>query len=332
MSKLFGSKQFEFKLNKESINQYINIGYIMGDSTLFESVNRILPSRIISIDSNSLSKKEKLYWRWSENRRVKISYDEAVDLVHTKFQNSVDRSIQGKSKISLTLSGGLDSRALLAAVKNSKHKVDICCFTFGEENCEDIKIASDVATLAGVKHIKKQLINDNWLSLRKNGLRITDGMENIIHMHGLSVVEDIISHSEHVLNGYLGDLVFGGSWLHEGYLGSENLIEFANKKLGELADKKTLEDSYFEHSSTDPYFIFNRGVRFTSYGSDLTSDKLNIIKPFMDVDLIDLLYSLPDSWRLNGRIYQDMLIKYYPEYFENIPWQSTGNVLVTEVR
>ena len=45
--------------------------------------------------------------------------------------------------------------------------------------------------------------------------------------------------------------------------------------------------------------------------------------PFMDNKLIDFVYSLPDEFRYNNKIYFHMLLKYHKELFENIPWQHT---------
>ena len=35
-----------------------------------------------------------------------------------------------------------------------------------------------------------------------------------------------------------------------------------------------------------------------------------------------ILYNLPDEWRLNRRIYKQMLLKFFPDYFSGIPWQK----------
>lgn len=76
--------------------------------------------------------------------------------------------------------------------------------------------------------------------------------------------------------------------------------------------------------------VSNRGIRFVASGSDLLADRLHNLKPFMDADLLDFVYSLPDEYRYNSRLYNAMLLKYYPEYFVTIPWQNTGEVITVE--
>jgi len=62
-------------------------------------------------------------------------------------------------------------------------------------------------------------------------------------------------------------------------------------------------------------------------GSDLVSDEVVNVKPFIDNRLLEFVYSLDDEYRYNGKLYHTMLLKYYPEVFSNIPWQSTGKII-----
>jgi asparagine synthase (glutamine-hydrolysing) len=149
-------------------------------------------------------------------------------------------------------------------------------------------------------------------------------MKNIMHMHGLLALNSIKTHGKQVLNGYIGDLVLGGSYLKRKPSG--NLMSYH-----EIADYKYGDDitvyeneEYFRCNSSDPCFIFNRGSRFTSLGTKLLSEDLVTLKPFVNNKLLDYVYSLPDIYRLDGRLYHSMLLKYYPEYFASIPWQSIG--------
>jgi len=46
--------------------------------------------------------------------------------------------------------------------------------------------------------------------------------------------------------------------------------------------------------------------------------------PFFDNNCVELIYSLPDEYRLNNRLYSTMLQQTFRKYFKDIPWQKTG--------
>ena len=245
--------------------------------------------------------------------------------MHLLFQSAVDQRIVDEDKLSITLSGGLDSRALLAAA--ASNKFDIKTFTFGEENCLDVTIARQASDVAGAEHAVKVIDKSNWLHGRDKGIKKTGGLKSMLHMHAMSSFEDIATHSPVLLNGYVGDLVLGGSFLKKNRLDQAVAFNDAQKAYGKYAKDSLYDDEYFSFPSLDPFFLYNRGIRFTSLGSDLGNDLLQHKKPFMDNKLLEFVYSLPDKYRLNGKVYYAMLLKHYPDYFATIPWQKTGKPL-----
>jgi len=50
-------------------------------------------------------------------------------------------------------------------------------------------------------------------------------------------------------------------------------------------------------------------------------------KPFFDNKVIEFIYSIPDEYRKNNKLYSAMLLKFFPEFFQNIPWQKTGKTI-----
>jgi hypothetical protein len=50
---------------------------------------------------------------------------------------------------------------------------------------------------------------------------------------------------------------------------------------------------------------------------------INHRKPFFDNELVKFVFSLPDEYRRNNKLYSSMLLKLFPELFQDIPWQKT---------
>jgi len=314
------------KIDQAALDTYIDVGHMLGEQTLFKNIRRVPAATLVTVNTQAEHYQQQLYWQWSEIKPLNdISFDEAVEKSYQLFDASMARcmSVVKQPKLAITLSGGLDSRVLLAGAKQH-YKGEIKTFTFGEPSCDDAIIAKQVADLAGVSNQLVAIDQNNWFSGRERGVWLTDGLKNILHMHALSSVELIAQESNYLLNGYLGDVTFGGSYLFPESQATISKQKRIATRYTKHVQHANIDHDYFTHENDDPVLIYNRGVRFIGAGSDLLSHQLHNLKPFMDNDLVEFLYSLPESFRRNGKLYHAMLLRYYPDYFAAIPWQQTG--------
>lgn len=309
-----------------ALKTFVDVGHMLGEQTLFSNIKRLAPASITSIDITSLEYDTVRYWSWGDIKTNNaMTFDEATAHAYTLFDSAVERCIKTVKQptLAITLSGGLDSRVLLAAAKQH-FKGTIKTYTFGEAGCDDAVLAEQVAQLAGVSNQLVSIDEHNWFDGREHGVWLTDGLKNMLHMHALSSVSNIAADSNYLLNGYLGDVTFGGSYLFDQDKASLSQSQRIAERYFEHLPNANITDAYFEHTNDDPILIYNRGVRFIGAGSDLLSHELHNFKPFMDNDLVAFLYSLPDEYRRNGKLYHAMLLRYYPDYFKTIAWQQTG--------
>jgi asparagine synthase (glutamine-hydrolysing) len=315
------------ELDKPAICSYLDISHFLGDSTPYKKIKRIKPASIISINNidGSIIKSER-YWSWSNIKRIEIDFDTAVDRLYDLFIDAVSARLERDKQYCLTLSGGLDSRALLGAI-NQLDNYKVSCLTFGIPTSPDVMIATSACKVVDIEHKVVEISKDHWVDGRKAGVLATAGMKSLFHMHVLNSLNEIKSMGDHVINGYLGDLTLGGGYLRKKFSGFKTAKEIAEEKFGEHIDFIDFDDEYYNHESSDPIFIYHRGVRFTSMGTDLVSESVVNLKPFVDNRLLEFVYSLDDSYRFNGKLYHSMLVKYFPELFATIPWQATGNVI-----
>lgn len=317
---------YEQAINSAALNAFIDIGHMLGEQTLFNNIKRLPPASITTINIKNLQYTTTHYWGWGEIKaNNEITFAAATEQAYKLFDNAVQRCLKTmqQSTLAITLSGGLDSRVLLAAAKQH-FKGDIKTYTFGEVGCDDAVIAKQVAELAGVSNQLVSIDEHNWFAGRERGVWLTDGLKNILHMHALSSVSTIASSSNYLLNGYLGDVTFGGSYLFNQDKQLLSQQQRIAERYFEYVPYADIDNDYFKHKNDDPILIYNRGVRFIAAGSDLLSHELHNFKPFMDNDLVEFLYSLPDEYRRDGKLYHAMLLRYYPGYFTTIAWQQTG--------
>jgi len=312
------------ELDPTSYDCFMDLGYLMGEHTWFEHIKLIKPATVVEYDLASDAVNQHHYWKWSEIKPSNLTFDEAVDELGKRFIEAVRRRFDPSERIGISLSGGLDSRAIFAAVDYLYPDYKGYAYTFGIPGCDDITIAEQVISRSkNWKHEKFYFSADNWFEPRKEKIWNTDGMQDMMHMHGSEFASEIEKNMDVNLNGYLGDAVLGGS-----YLKSKNeLNQRVDKSLASKAYGAHAEgyaDDFYSIAHYDHFFYMVRGRRLINYGTANLLPWIGQRKPFFDNDVIELVFSLPDEYRADNRLYSAMLQKYFPKYFRDIPWQQTG--------
>ena len=318
-----GHINFKPVINRKAVEEFFDIGYLLENRTWFEGIELVPPASILTFDFRKSMVAIQHYWSWSEIKPIKEPIDEGElsEELGQLFIQSVHNRVSNNERIGVSLSGGLDSRAILAAVPEDYKPLH--AFTFGQEGCDDIGHATRVAKIKGAVHHSFNISHENWFEKRVENVWITDGNLNLLHIHALQSTFSMSKSLDINLNGFAGDLVLGGS-----YLTLNNLEKKIDSKIVNDITKCKMEIKNFSDwyliDKTDPYFINNRVRRFTNAGTISLAQVIEQRKPFFDNNLIELVYGIPDTLRYKSYIYNKMLLKTFPEYYNNIPWQKTG--------
>lgn len=311
-------------IDSTSLPCFMNLGYLLGEHTWFKHIRLIKPANILEHDIDSGTVSQRYYWTWGEINSSKLSFDEAVDSLYETFTESVRRRFDPNERIGIALSGGLDSRAIFAAVNHLYPNYEGYAYTFGIPNCDDIRIAQQVASRSNWRHEEFHFSSHNWFQPRKEMVWNTDGMMDIMHMHGSEFLGRIAEKMDVNLNGYAGDVVAGGGWVGvypKNIRANSYTLKKIYKEYVQLAD---LQDAYFDIEDVEPGLLASRVRRFTNMGTVNGLVMIDQRKPFFDNKVIEWAYSVSSDYRVANRVYSVMLQRYFPKYFKDIPWQKTG--------
>lgn len=314
---------FKPVIDREAVKEFFDIGYLLENRTWFEGVELVPPASVLAFDLEKSKVEIRHYWSWHNIKPIKEPIDkrEIAEELGRLFKQSVHKRVENDERIGISLSGGLDSRAILAAVPDDYKPLHT--YTFGQEGCDDIKIASKVSKIKGATHHFYYMSSRDWFKKRAENVWRIDGNLNLLHMHALESTLYMKKHFDINLNGFAGDLVLGGSYLRSKKLDAKINSKIVKEKTNFKKEISNFKDWYLI-DKTDPYFINNRVRRFTNSGTILVAQLIEQRKPFFDNNVIDFVYSLPDSLRYESHIYNKMLLSAFPEYFGKIPWQKTG--------
>ena len=316
------------ELNPTSYDCFMDLGYLLGENTWFKQIKLIKPATVLEYDLNSESIKQSYYWKWSEIKPSNISFNQAVDKLGELHIQAVSKRFNPNEFIGIAISGGLDSRAIFAALNYLYPNYKGYAYTFGIPKCDDIEIANKVISLSkNWQHEVFFFTSSNWFQSRIKRVWDTDGMQDMMHMHGSEFLPTIAKHININLNGYIGGEAFGDSYQEKHKykrLNSKMTLNIAKEIYGKHSHLIDYNSDFYDINHIEPLDFMNRSRRFINMGTTNSLTYIHQRKPQMDNKVIELIFSLPDEYRINNKLYSEMLKKYFPIYFNDIPWQKTG--------
>lgn len=173
-----------------------------GRRTLLKQVARLLPgermafhygrSKAVSTFDNQLCK-----------GLVDTNVHEAARLVWDCLQRETDLATASEEEICVALSGGWDSRLALASVSHRTTKLN--CYTFGNENLHEVRIAKRCADAVGANH-RFFPIENTYFPSRDNFERLIERTETANQLQWCAVTGAIKSNAGAKPLILLGDL------------------------------------------------------------------------------------------------------------------------------
>jgi asparagine synthase (glutamine-hydrolysing) len=331
--------RFKKEVNNEAVSEFFTFGHLLGDKTFFEGIKLLPPASTLIYQDGSILIDTYWEFRYEENDQM---YDEdhlANELVKL-FSQAVQRRLSGKQKIAVPLSGGLDSRSVVAAVNAKCDTISTITFKFdGIDNTPEI--AENVSKKKGFVNVVLDIKKDFIVDYGKSAVYLTDGMLNLVHFHQISILNKIKEYADIVLVAFAFDALLGGSYLNKKILSAktdEELIdiiyerdsigdvllsslfitEWHNKikDLALISLKHEFDSCYSDKNGNKAdTILFRNHVRRSSLTANMVYQRsiLEDRVPTYDNDLVNFILKLPPELRYNHGIYLKFLKKLSPE-------------------
>ncbi len=147
------------------------------DRTFVEGVSQLAPGHLVVLDveTGAMGEPER-YWWPSVARSFRGNYGEAVDTVRSLFLESVKRNLRSDVPVGIALSGGIDSSAIVGAVRHLEPDLPIETFSYiapGFAQSEHEWIATVATALGANSHTVQTSASD--LERDLDDLIVTEG-------------------------------------------------------------------------------------------------------------------------------------------------------------
>lgn len=297
-----------FRLNETALLEFLHFGYLLGNKTISENINKFDGGSIYIIDSNCDISHE-YYFNFQKKETTSYSKDDFLE----GFNSNVKKGIALSKKISLPLTAGLDSRVILSAALESKDKLH--CYTHGMKNSIDVNVARKICKLLVVEHEFYNLSNK---SFQKNIMNIAselslkfEGMQNSILFSHLSYsYKNEAKYANTFFPGIGGELL-RKYFLPKNSYDIETLEDFANairkkiqlsrdcylyKKFSEkdvinILNSSILKELKKANSNnyifmSEYFYLKNRIGNFASFGIRYIGESFKVFLPFLSKQLL----------------------------------------------
>lgn len=316
----------------EAIREAVSFGgFRLGDRTNVAAVKMIAGASVVTVKNASPGFRR--YWHWRNIAPVEQRpMPELIGELHRRWQLSVKRRLAGAKRPGQTLSGGLDSRAILA---EAAPQTDTwTAITYGLAGCDDAKYAGRAAAAVGAKWFFQELYGKDWLEQRTQYIQHTDGTVNLVDLMHFESLPQQAALLDVSLSGYFGDAASGATYnrvidassLLGGlpYYGTELGFVFTEalgtaSKLIERLGGVSGWFAIFDHKYPQAISRCNSAWR----------PWLRVRRPFTDYAFFDFCQGLPPVVRGELNLHERWLRAKYPACFAAIPNQKTGMPILT---
>ncbi|MFQ5565148.1 MAG: asparagine synthase (glutamine-hydrolyzing) [Paracoccaceae bacterium] len=131
---VLGSGLLGPELNPLALHLSMNVRYIPGNQTMFRGIARLAPGHVAEIGEAGITTRAYAGIDWSPDET--LSEADWLDGIREKLEAAVERQLVSDVPIGVSLSGGIDSSALVALIRR-RHSGDLKTFTLGFDEPSD---------------------------------------------------------------------------------------------------------------------------------------------------------------------------------------------------
>ena len=315
---------FPPRLDVEGAYCLLTFGYMLGQKTLVESVQKIPPGSILDYQNGALSCKQ--YYQINNEPPVDLPKQKIIQELDARFRIAVsaeyEKDLEFGYQHIATLSGGLDSRMNVCFAKKLGYE-KILNITFSQSNYLDEKIAKKIASEWNMDFLFFSLDNGNFLKpieeivLTNDGLALYSGAAHAYGMLSCLFWEKFgILHT-----GQIGDAVLG-SFLSKRKKKQSSLPGAYSTLLNDKIRRQFAEE--LQGNPNEEVFKFiNRAFNGAFNGYRSIEQFTEFSSPFLYPDFFDFAVKIPSKFRMSEQIYKDWILEKVPEAAK-YAWEKTG--------
>jgi asparagine synthase (glutamine-hydrolysing) len=346
------------ELDWPALTAFFALGSFPRDRTYFEDVRVCRPASHYVFDEHGALLHHERYWEWRHEISRGRSPSDTVDEFAELLREIVSEHVRGRA--ALPISGGMDSRTLVAAVTRpaapNTEAPSLSAYSYGySPGSVETAIAREVAEARKI-HFQPFTIGPYLFDAIYDVTACVEGFQDVTHSRQAAVTEHLRGY-DCIIGGHQGSMWFedmqlklaenerpnearfldvllekmnrpGGEWpvkhLCEPRLGSaraaEILRDFVQEDCQSVAH---IEDPEFR---TKAFETDQWSFRWTVASLRMFETAALVRLPYFDARMADFVCTVPSNFIRNKQLQIDYLKRYAPD-LARIKWQQAGTDL-----
>jgi asparagine synthase (glutamine-hydrolysing) len=285
-----------------SLGEFVACGCVLENRTLFENVHVLPPASAWVFQNGSLGRRGTYFEPREWEDQSTLEPESYYQTLREVFSRNLPRYFNGQQPIGCSVTGGLDTRLILAWHKTLSKSLP--CYTFGGmfRDCRDVTVGRQAAELYGQSHevipVGNQFLSE-FPQYAERSVYVTDGCIDVSHSADLYVNERAREIAPVRMTGNYGGEVLRGVRAFKPVEPCSGLFcpEF-------LSQVKRAKDTYYALLRGRPLsFAVFRQAPWHHYGLlALEQTQLSVRSPFLDNDVVRTVFRAPHSTFTNNDV------------------------------
>lgn len=303
MKAIFATDLVKGKIDPKSVRDYLELSYVPPNKTIYSNIHTLPPAHACIIRHGKV---EKMWRYWTlQKKPLTISYDDAKKKIEELLDRAVRKRMVADVEIGSLLSGGVDS-TLVTYYAQKYTPRPIKTFTVGYmDGVTELPYAKQASQKIGTDHYELKVAANNLDEL-KHVITYFDEP----HADSSNFPQHLISRlaSTKVKVALSGD---GADELFMGY-------GWYQKRWHEPFYKRLFAPT-IDTMNTRDLSVYLPGQLLSKIDRTSMMNSLEIRSPFLDTELVEFVYNLPQEFKLNKTenkiILKDILSEIMPREF-----------------
>ena len=284
----------------QSLGEYVACGCVLENRTLFKGIRVLPPASAWVFRHRAIERKSSYFRRQDWENQEPLDSESYYQQIREVFSRNLPRYFSSKERIAVSLTGGLDTRMIMAW--QTSLPASLPCYSFGGmfRDCQDVIMAREVARACGQPHEVIPL-GEEFLSrfshYAERTVYLTDGCVDVNHSPDLYVNERAAEFAPVRMTGNYGGEVLRRVRAFKPIEPAHGLFE--NEFLHHI---HVAGHTYAALLSGHPLsFAVFRQAPWHHYGLlALEQTQLCVRSPYLDNDFVRTVFRAPESALANN--------------------------------
>ena len=283
------------------LGEFVACGCVLENRTLFEGITVLPPGSAWTFRAGEVESKDAYFEPREWEQQEALDPESYHRNLRDTFSRNLPRYLNGKERIGVSLTGGLDTRAVMAWQRFSPGSLP--CYTYGgaDRECRDVVVARRIARECQQSHQVIALGNEfleHFAHYAERAMYLTDACVDVTRAPDLYFSERAREIAPVRMTGLYGDEMLRP--YRRAFKPVDPLPEAFSASF--LPQIRAARDTYYQVIQCHPTsFSAFRQAPWHHFGIlSLEQTQVAVRTPFLDNDLLQIVFRAPESATANN--------------------------------